>query len=381
MGFVGGLLGFGSKGGKWNAQQTDLLQGVNEGQTSNAYNQAQTGLGQQQAFLQSLAAQNGIGNQSSVFGQQQQLANQLQGLANGTGPNPALQQLQNTTGQNVANQAALMAGQRGASANTGLLARQAAMQGAGIQQQAVGQGAALQAQQQIAAMQALQQQQNMMGNLASTQVGQQGSALTGYNQAAQSEQQNLLNAMGQYNNARVSNISQQNAANAGIQGQVAKGQNDLLGGIVGGLGAAAMPKAAHGGLVKSYAEGGPVGPQSIAAKFMTGFNSGYNGGQSAVENPNLTPQQNFINTMEPGLQRGMATGVSAGIGRMFAAHGSMVPGKAEVSGDSYKNDKVPAILSPGEVVIPRSVMQSKNPAEGAAKFVQAILAKNGLRRK
>jgi hypothetical protein len=35
--------------------------------------------------------------------------------------------------------------------------------------------------------------------------------------------------------------------------------------------------------------------------------------------------------------------------------GSYVPGKAEVDGDSEKNDTVPAMLSPGELVIPRSV--------------------------
>jgi len=52
-----------------------------------------------------------------------------------------------------------------------------------------------------------------------------------------------------------------------------------------------------------------------------------------------------------------------------------VPGKANVSGDSPKNDTVHAKLSPGEVILPRSVMQSKDPAQAAAAFVQAILEK------
>jgi hypothetical protein len=51
--------------------------------------------------------------------------------------------------------------------------------------------------------------------------------------------------------------------------------------------------------------------------------------------------------------------------------------KAVVSGNSYANDKVPAVLSEGEVVIPRSVMQGGNPVDGAARFVQAVLAKRG----
>ena len=124
-------------------------------QLDQAYNQTQQGIGQQQSFVNQLNAQNGLGNQGQVFRQQQGLANQLQGVANGTGPNPALAQLNQTTGQNVANQAAMQAGQRGSSANTGLMV-QAANTGASLQQQAVGQGATLQAQQQFAAMQQLQ---------------------------------------------------------------------------------------------------------------------------------------------------------------------------------------------------------------------------------
>jgi hypothetical protein len=45
------------------------------------------------------------------------------------------------------------------------------------------------------------------------------------------------------------------------------------------------------------------------------------------------------------------------------------------SGNSYANDKIPAMLSEGEVVIPRNVMQGKNPVDGAARFVQAVLAR------
>lgn len=339
MGFVsnlvGGALGLGgNKGGNFQAQAAPLLQGVNTQQTGAAYGQAQTGIEQQQAFLNALQAQNGIQNQQNVFGQQQALANQLQGLANGTGPNPALQQLQNTTGQNVANQAALMAGQRGASANAGLLARQAAMQGSNIQQQAAGQGAALSAQQQIAGMQALQQQQGMMGNLAGTQIGQQANALTGYNQAAQSEQNNLLSALGNYNQAQVGSTSSQNSANAGVQEQVGKNQGTLM----GGLGNALSGAASIGSKMLFKADGGMVpGPQSFVGKHFKGM-----------------PQ-------------------------MAAGGPVMVPGKAAVQGDSLKNDTVHAMLSPGEIVIPRHVIQSKNPGEMAAKFVEAILAKKGMK--
>jgi hypothetical protein len=39
--------------------------------------------------------------------------------------------------------------------------------------------------------------------------------------------------------------------------------------------------------------------------------------------------------------------------------GGLVPGKAKVRGDSQKNDVVPAMLSPGEIVVPRSAAQDE----------------------
>lgn len=58
-----------------------------------------------------------------------------------------------------------------------------------------------------------------------------------------------------------------------------------------------------------------------------------------------------------------------------------VPGKAKVKGDSLKNDVVPATLESGGVVLPRTVMNAKDPAQAAHKFVSAILAKQGMRKK
>jgi len=56
------------------------------------------------------------------------------------------------------------------------------------------------------------------------------------------------------------------------------------------------------------------------------------------------------------------------------AGGGMVPGYA-TGGDNPKNDTVPAWLSPGEAVIPRSVMQSPDAPNRAAEFV-AMLKQN-----
>lgn len=69
-------------------------------------------------------------------------------------------------------------------------------------------------------------------------------------------------------------------------------------------------------------------------------------------------------------------------GEQLAAKGKMVPGKPKVGGakNSYANDNVKALLSPGEIVLPRSVTQSKDPVNNAAKFVQAVMAKQGLKK-
>jgi hypothetical protein len=57
------------------------------------------------------------------------------------------------------------------------------------------------------------------------------------------------------------------------------------------------------------------------------------------------------------------------------ASGGVVPGKAKVFGDNKKNDVVPAKLSPGEMVIPRTIV-SAGP-EAIAAFAQALLKMEG----
>lgn len=57
-------------------------------------------------------------------------------------------------------------------------------------------------------------------------------------------------------------------------------------------------------------------------------------------------------------------------GSMYASEGGKVPGKAKVSGDSSANDTVHAMLSPDEIVIPRS--KAKDP-EKAKEFIDHLL--------
>lgn len=167
-------------------------------------------------------ALSGYGNFQNIQGQQQALANTLGQQAQGQGPNVAQNQLNATTGQNTVNQAALMASQRGAGGNVGLMARNAGQQGATNQQQAVGQSATLRAQQQLAAQQALAQQQGIMGQ---QNIGEQGAnnQLFGAGASAQNAQ----------NNSMISNYGMAQGINSQIAQANANASNKTTAGILG----------------------------------------------------------------------------------------------------------------------------------------------------
>ncbi len=244
-----------------NAAATSGIMLGNGMQTQNVLGQQNTGLAQQNALNSGLAGANGVGTQTGaiqqlqgIAAQQGTTAQQYQNIANGNGPNPAQAALNNATGQNVANQAALMAGQRGAGSNVGLIARQAAQQGAGIQQQAAGQSAQMQANQQLAGLSGLSAQQQAqagtnqaIGGLGTTQVGQQqagiGQGLSQANQmVGQQQAQQGINAgiaQQQIGNQQANNAQQAGIAatqvgqQMGAQGQNAGQQNILAGQQIG----------------------------------------------------------------------------------------------------------------------------------------------------
>lgn len=373
---LGGVTGnSGGAGLGYNAKGASIQTPVTTQQATDAYNTSQNALTQQQNLLQALQAQNGINNQSNVY-------NQLQGITNGTGYNPALAQLAQATSANTANQAALMAGQRGSSANAGLIARQAAQQGAANQQASAGQAATLQAQQSLGAL-------GQMGNLATQQVGQQQNATTGLNQYSQGEQSNLLNSIAGQNQANVAMQSNINNANEGISAIAAQGQLNLLGGLTnavgGGLSATSSPTSFLGGAAKSLvpaakAEGGMIEepgtsklnqPVSFAGKYL-----------SQNQTPMMAKGGKVPALLSPGeiyLPPEKAKQV-AQKGK-DPLSGKKVPGKPKYPGNDYRNDTYPTTLQEGGVVIPNAVLQSKNPKQNAANFVEAIMAKKHLKRK
>lgn len=366
--------------------------------------QGQGGLNQQNSLANQYAQANGIGTQNSAIQGLQGTAGMYQNIAQGKGPNPAQAMLNQQTGQNVANQAALMASQRGAGANAGLLARQAAQQGGALQQQAVGQGATMQANQQLNALQGLSGTQQAIGGLGSTQAAAQqalanqvaGQQIGGTNAMTQANLANagqLQNALQGVNTANVASQGSVNAANAGLAQQAAANKAGILGGIMNAGGAAMgssskkapAAEGAAGGMVH-MADGGipmeqssvsqPTGPQSSFGKYLTGWQT------DSPDNSNAAPMA--VEKAAPATQAPSGLGEIASIASLVAARGGLATTgghvaagkpsqKAEKGGNSYDNDKVPAMLSEGEIVLPRSITQSADPVAAAADFVRKTL--------
>lgn len=386
MGAFGSIFS-GKKGAGFQAAGADIANPVTEAEAKAANKQ-------QQDFINALAAQNGIQNQSSVF-------NQLQNVASGQGPNPAQAQLAQATGNNIANQAALIASQRGAGQNIGLAARNAARIGGDLQQQAAGQGATLQAQQSLSAL-------NQLGGIAGQQVGQQ-------QQAINQNQNALLNSINAQNQANVGMVSNQNNANAAIAAQNAKTQGGLLGGLLGGVGSG-FGLFAEGGEVNAPQQYSAIDPSEVppitpvsAPPTSVVAPPAYKGKSKVGELLN-----SIVSGEDKSVDAGMALGqgIAGGIKSLFAQGGKVpalvspgeiyldrkdvkeikdgkkspmegekIKGKASVKGDSYKNDTVSKDLESGGIVLPRSVTQGKDAPEKAKQFVAAILAKQSIKRK
>lgn len=235
-GAVGGALGANNT---FSAQATPIQAGTNTGQLNNAYKGAQGAIEQQQNLTNVVN-----GNVGQGAGAQENLSNLYSQQIQGKGPNPAQAQLNQSTGENIAQQAALQAGQRGAGANAGAIAANAAQQGGAIQQQAVGQAATLNAQQQLAAEQNLQ-------NLSANQISQGLGATQTLNSEQQNEQNILQGANTAGNNANVTMQSNLNNVNAGV----AAGNQQAAGNVLSGLATAASNIPIIGSF---FADGGIV---------------------------------------------------------------------------------------------------------------------------
>jgi hypothetical protein len=347
---------------------------------------------------QTIAPPTNITADQGYLQQQQAFAQALQNQMNGQGPSLASTMLQNQAQQNAAQALGMAAANRGS--NAGLALRQGLQAGAQGNQQAAQQAATARVQEQLGAT-------GMYGNQINA-LQQQNLGIQGANQqaafnAAHANQQAALGAS-QLN----TQIAQGNANN----------NMGIAGGIIGGIAGAAPTMMsggmmAHGGMIKGYAGGGPVLPLSLAPVDNSGAQAfaralgaaGTSVGKMAnqISKSGSTPMTdqsyqmpemgNQFAGQAPTLMPGAAAaapGPSLGMGQLGSGYqlpaqapnafgvasrfkqGGKVPGKANVPGDSPKNDTVPIMASPGEIVIPRS--HATDPDKAKA-FVEQELKK------
>lgn len=102
------------------------------------------------------------------------------------------------------------------------------------------------------------------------------------------------------------------------------------------------------------------------------------GNQANLGGQQLNQQTGANNAQIRGQIAGGLLGAGGSIGAAAAgggkAHGGKIEGAAKVKGDSKENDTVPAMLSPGEIVVPRS--KAKDPKK-AKEFIDHLMKSEG----
>lgn len=229
---------------------------------------------------------------------------------------------------------------------------------------------------------------------AMTQQGQLGGQLQGQaNQSSQAQAQ-AANQIAQYNSQLQSSANQYNTQNANsaqaanlAEKQSVADQNTTNANDVTKYNATVPQTVYQDAMQKASAEAGQYANQANLAQqqnqqgaALTGgligagatLGGGYMAGQAAkgtVATPKA-PQDTSSFYAHGGTVQCYAQGGEVHDHHLCMKAGGHVPGKASVPGDSYQNDTVNAKLSPGEVVIPRSVAQAPNAPQKAAQFMQ-----------
>ena len=145
------------------------------------------------------------------------------------------------------------------------------------------------------------------------------------------------------------------AADMALTGQLINAGATAAGGAFGGGAGAGGAGAGSSGMASSSAVNGGA-PFKTYAPSMAEMGFLSHGGE--VKKPGLEDEYNdFVQRFCNGGTVKMADGGSVTIRPANMKKGGKVPGVPKVPGDSIKNDTVPAMLSPGEVVLPRSVAQ------------------------
>lgn len=161
--------------------------------------------------------------------------------------------------------------------------------------------------------------------------------------------------------------SNQSIANAQIAG---RGNQGMLGGAmngIGGLFSSGIMGKALGSLGGSDTGGvgGGVGDVASSGDSFGGSGEAVGGGaDTAGDYASYAAHGGVI----PDHQ-------AIALAHALMGRGGPVPGKAQVKGDSAKNDTVPTVLSPKEIVVPRSITMAKDAPEKAAEFVAKLKGK------
>lgn len=205
------------------------------------------------------------------------------------------------------------------------------------------------------ALSAMANSGNLAGNIENQQFGEQAQKAQAQNAINQWNAQNQT----QNNQFNAGNQQQANIYNTTNQQEVSN-QNTGLTNARTQYNAQVPETVFNNQLQKATGQANVSGKQADqamqAGQQEAGLIGGLIGGASQMGAAGLapTPQYNFGEVPK-------------------AAEGGMVNGHPEVQGDSPRNDTVPAMLSPGEVVVPRSI--ASNP--DAVKQFVAHLMKQG----
>jgi len=362
-----------------------------------------------------------LGNYGNATAGQNALAGTLANESAGQGLNPAqLQLLQNQQG--ISQQQAVQNAQNRA-INPGLAARTSAQNAAATGSSAVGQAGVQSAQQALTAQQQLGQLYNnqvtgaaQVGNTINTgQLGAEGInaqvAQNNANAVNQTESGVLegagtaLNSLlskggmvkkmasgGDVNSSNSTPFTQTPQTNMSDAAPQVTGEVQLVakGGSVGKL-PEHLSKMAQIYHAHKYATGGPIGG-SINTPYAPSFS---NAQELSASNGSNSSSGGSSGSSSSGIIKGIGSlaallskGGEADKNRKMASSSLMTKGgpvktsipsqKATIKDDSLKNDKVPALLSQGEIVIPRHITQHPEAAAKAAAFVQAVLNKRRM---
>ena len=289
------------------------------------------------------------------------------------GPSAAQIQASQNLAQAIAQSRGMAAAQRGI--NPALAARQAAMGQAGLAQQGATEAAKLRAAEQLGAL------------------GAWGEQVSGKRAAA-----------AQLESARISGQMAKDI-------EASRGQRSMFGGLLGGVagafiggpagaaaGASIGSQMAYGGEIPEsqmnlkpthdnqgcYACGGPV--RHMAAGGMPMLEAGGSTVRPPLPPPSKMPAYGAaLSSVGKALQKDYGSSDPNAIiqstlgygygGAVNMTGGGKVPGQAQYAGDTLANDTVPAMLSPKEIVIPRSIALADDAGDKAKAFVEAIRSK------